>query len=92
VNQWVAEQVRAALAMIPSTSAPPAKIHRETSDGVQSTRGRLVLLVLAAVIGCAGVTLLFLGPIAFVIGMGLLALASLPIGIALGTQPKKFWV
>src|SRR5262245_30617420 len=91
VGRWVAEQIRAALKTVPLAVEGAAPVHRDTGDRLTSARARAVLLTIASGMACAGIAMLFMGTVPRVIGGYLIFLAVVPVGIALGTQPKKFW-
>ena len=62
-----------------------------SQDGVRSRTTRRALLAAAAIMAAAGVVMMFL-PLPFgPLGIYLVLFAAAPVGIAMGTQEKKFW-
>jgi hypothetical protein len=91
VCRWVAQQIREALNTVPLAVEPSGSVQREADDHAIRARARAVLLTIAVVTACAGTALLFMGDTPRFIGAFLIFVAVLPLGIALGTQPTKFW-
>lgn len=102
LNAHVADVLAAALREPPRAEAtaaaagePPLGAAAGTPaavDGVHSRGGRRALLAVAALMAVAAVVMMFLPFPAGVIGGYLLLFAAAPVGIALGTQEKDFYV
>jgi hypothetical protein len=76
-------------------------VTRESDTGVSSlpplavpprSLPRWLLLTMSALMACTGIAIMVSDTAVFPLGVYLVLLAAFPIGIAFGTQPKKFWV
>ena len=92
VTEWLAQRLTEALhapvepvVELPPLSPPEGAPHI-------SRRGRAILLYIWAFMIVAGVVMTFLGFPWVVIGLYVVILACAPVGIALGTQEKEFYL
>ena len=94
VTEWVAHTISSALAEIPvSVSAEPPPTAREMQHAGPLPRGsvRTLLLCLAGFIAIVGLIMVFMGQPWTSMSLFAFLIASIPAGIAMGTQDKEVW-
>ena len=98
LNGYVANLLAAALrepvaaAPVEAPQPPAMRVERIGGDGVASRRAKGALLALAAVMAAAGVIVMLLPFPGAPAGIYLLIFSMAPVGIALGTQDKEYYL